>query len=368
MPITKRSLIVIACLCSACLLVVLRTRFYQRGSSVANIEEKLSHSSKNEISLMDISSQLEKEEEGKWRLPPVQTRQPKVLDCRELLTLAEARFDQLKDFQVIFRRVEEKSDGQKAHLSRTTVVLKGYRIYIDHHYGVNPNSVGYKFRRVIAYNGKKTTLYEPRRAFANVEAGQNHETDTQRYDFFSLNLLNAPLNDRLGPGFQNSMKAVANSALGSGRGRDDQSLISMLRNSKTAVRPFLEKIGRRDCHVIDTDHCTVWLDAERGCVPLRQVYRDRRRPQFVIIQFQVRRVTEVSPGFWVATRGRKIVPKSEIIIYVEGWVNNEPAIKVNAGVPDEFFDLWKHLPPGTEVWMNLHSRTWNFVDQNTASR
>ena len=86
------------------------------------------------------------------------------------------------------------------------------------------------------------------------------------------------------------------------------------------------------------------------------------------MEFKARRVTEVSPGFWMATRGRKITPKSEIIVIVNGWVNNEPAIKVNAGVPDEFFDLWKHLPPGTEVWTDKDKMTWSFVDQNSVPK
>jgi len=334
----------------------------RQHNSVANILDKLSRSSEDASSSEDIRLQLQREKEGRWRLPPADTNQPSILGRRELLALAQARSNKFTDFQVTFQRVEDKPNGQKVQLSRATVVLKGFRVYIDHYYSFDPNATPYEFRRIIAYNGRKTTLYEPKRALATVKAEQSHEVDTQYHDFFNLNLLNVPRNDRLGPGLRNSLKA------GLARGTGDQSLVSMLRDSKTTVRPLLEKIGEHNCHVIDGENCTVWLDANRGCVPLRQVFRDKRRPKLARIQFQVRRVTEVSPGFWVATRGRRIEPRSEIIVIVNGWVNNKPAIKVNAGVPDEFFDLWKHLPPGTEVWRDTDTMAWSFVDQNSVSR
>ena len=107
---------------------------------------------------------------------------------------------------------------------------------------------------------------------------------------------------------------------------------------------------------------------KRGCVPLRQVFKDSRNPNRIQMKYLVRRVAEVSPGFWLATRGRKIVGNSEVIIMVEGWFANKPAIKINAGVVDTFFNLWKHLPPGTEVWDRETNKTAiSFVDQNSVS-
>ena len=282
--------------------------------------------------------------------------------------MAEARSDQLKDFQVTFRTIEEKPIVNKVNRSRATLVLKGPRIYIDHYYSFDPNSPPFQFRRVVAFNGKKTTLYEAHSALASVRTEQSREVDTQNQEFLNLNLLNAPRNDRLGSGLRNSVTALASRFMDYGRGRDDQSLISLLRGSRTTVRPFLEKIGAHSCHVIDSDNFSVWLDAKRGCVPLRQVFKDSRNPNRIQMKYLVRRVAEVSPGFWLATRGRKVVGKSELIIMAEGWFANKPAIKINAGVADTFFDLWKHLPPGTEVWdRDTNKTSISFVDHNSVS-
>ena len=83
--------------------------------------------------------------------------------------------------------------------------------------------------------------------------------------------------------------------------------------------------------------------------------------------FLVEQVDEVSPGLWLATRGRKLVgPRpgvpevvggAEHTIVVSGTVD-EPSIRVNAGVDDDFFDLWEWLSPGTTCWDKDANKTW----------
>ena len=294
-----------------------------------------------------------------WRQTAVRTDRPSSLSRDELMAIVEARTKKVKDLQVTFDTVAVKPSPGMVARSRTTIVAKGSKTYIDNYYSDDPNATTHQFRRVAAFNGKRSTICHPRDASATVESTRSRETDTQGYRFFDLNLLNAPEASR---GYKKASltRRFGDLLARGGRGRDDQSLLSLLGNSRSKVRPLLEKIGDRSCHVVDCDSLTVWLDAERGCVPLRQIFHDERNPKLTVLVFLVRKVYEVAPGFWVATRGRKfnvltpgaalLTGTNENIILVPGWESASPAIRVNAGVPERFFDLWQSLPPGTTLW------------------
>jgi hypothetical protein len=308
----------------------------------------------------ETAGQTEREIVEQWRQPAVKTEQPASMTCKKLLATVEARTKKVKDFQVTFETVAVKPRARMVTRSRTTVVLKGPRTYIDNYYSKDPNATVHQFRRVVAFNGKRSTTYEASRGVASVESKLSREADTQGHRFFDLNLLNAPREARRGDTKRSLVKRLGDLVGKRGNGRNDQSLLSLLRNSKSKVRPLLEKIGGRNCHVVDCGALTVWLDAKRGCVPLRQIFYDERNPKQIVMVFLVRRVTEVAPSFWVATRGRKfnsptpgvakLTGSNEKIILVTGWESNKPTIRINADVPDKFFDLWQNLPPGTRLW------------------
>jgi hypothetical protein len=44
---------------------------------------------------------------------------------------------------------------------------------------------------------------------------------------------------------------------------------------------------------------------------------------------------------------------SEYILEVDGWKEGHPSIAVNAGIKDDYFDLWKHLPVGTRLFKDV---------------
>ncbi len=306
---------------------------------------------------VEASAQVEGDTIEKWRQPAVKTDQPSTLSRRKLLAIVETARKRIKDLQVTFHTVTVNPSAKMVTRARTTVVTKGPRTYIDEHYSFDPNAPVYQLRRIAAFNGKRSTLYQPQNTSASVEDTRHRETETQGHRFFDLNFLNRPKESRdYGRGRGLIERAILTR---NGRGNDDHSLLSLLANSGSKVRPVLEKIGDRSCHVVDCGSVTVWLDAERGCVPLRQIFHDERNPKQTMLVFLVRKVHEVSPGFWVATRGRKfniltpgaaeLTGTNEKIVLVQGWESDKPAIRVNAGVPDGFFDLWKNLPPGTSL-------------------
>jgi len=151
-----------------------------------------------------------------------------------------------------------------------------------------------------------------------------------------------------------------------GTGWDDQSLRSLLRHGR--VRDYLELVNGRVCHVVDVDGLTVWLDAERGCLVMRQVYHssgDTAYPQMV---FVTDAAVEVGLGFWLASKGRKTVnPRPGVpetaggmqsTMVVASWSSDQPSLRVNAGVDDAVFDLWRDLPAGTQVWDQGQGRAW----------
>ena len=253
-----------------------------------------------------------------------------------LLRKVEAARGRIQDLQVTFTFNATRpipSDAIKS--SKVTVVIKGSKTYIDRRFTDELKSPSYKFRRVVAYNGKRSTLHEASRGVASVKDGRENETLTHELGFFVLNLLNAPRED--------------------GRGYDDQSLISLLRNPEAEVKSKEEVVNGRSCQVVETRMLTVWIDTER-LVPLRQVFHGGTEK--AIMEFVVEKVAKVSPGLWFATRGRHIVyPRVRIqgippdgAEKVVRLARYKPSIAVNTGVDDRFFDLWKRLPPGTRLW------------------
>ncbi len=318
-----------------------------------------------------------KEQAEEWRQPALRTQQPSTRSREQLLAAVEATRRTITDFQATFESVRVPTQANMVNRERATVVVKGNRIYIDHYLSEDSDGLSYA-HRTLAFNGDRTTLMEPGRAVASVKDGPGDEVDTQRHEFFNLNLLNAPRRERPGTRGQGLFAGIDNALSGKGRGRDDQSVVSLLRNDAATVRPFLETVVGRDCHVVDCGPFTVWLDAERGCVPLRQVYYDRANPKQILMVFLVEKAAQVAPGLWVATRGRKILGPSassaaltggqETILFVKNWEDSSPAFQVNGGVPDEFFDLWRRLPPGTELWDQDRGRTTVVALEETATQ
>jgi len=236
--------------------------------------------------------------------------------------------------------------------TRTTAVVKGSKTYFDHEYGGLPKDDSRILHSEIAYNGERTTSYSPALGRADVVTKKDRRTRTQGNGFFDVMLLNPPRRHY--------------------QGRSDRSLISLLRSRASRLRGYIEIVDGHPCHVIDLYYqpnllallfgaalpkrpaMTVWLDRERGFLPVRSVSYTQPDFKKTQLQYVIDESVEIEECLWFAVKGRKSVyggmAPTEYVLEVDGWKDGNPSIAVNTGIEDEFFDLWKRLPPGTRVW------------------
>jgi beta-lactamase regulating signal transducer with metallopeptidase domain len=273
------------------------------------------------------------------------TKQGPTLTKEQILLGVEAARSQIKDISVNFSYNQVKGPpgnlGRRLHV---TWVLKESKAYTARVFGADPAPDSKTFKKEIAYNGRRTTFYEPDRGLAMVRTELTRETKTQGEGFFDLMLLNPPRDD--------------------GDGRNDQSLVSLLKSGKSRLRKQTEVVRGRICHVADLmdassdrPSMTVWIDAQRGFLPMRQVFYTKPGGDEILMLFDIEEARDLGNGLWFPVYGRKLVnpvpgmPEIsagiECVMEVDGWREGKPALTVNQGVKDEFFDLWKRLPPGT---------------------
>jgi hypothetical protein len=98
-------------------------------------------------------------------------------------------------------------------------------------------------------------------------------------------------------------------------GLADQSRVTLLATPGLIIRPILEDVDGRMCHVIEGRFFTgnldwvVWIDAERGCVPMKQQYYSITQEQNheMLKQFTATKVIESIAGVWVVVEGEKLI-------------------------------------------------------------
>ena len=267
------------------------------------------------------------------------------LEKDDILAAVQALRSRVMTFIVEYRCEAVKGDPKiLVPRHHAKVVLKGAKLYIQENYGTDPKVDPVMYPRRIAYNGARTTFFTEHMASARVSDARDRSATTESQEYFALMMFNEPR-----PG---------------GNGANDGSLISLLKSPSSRVRARPEPWSNRMCQVVDLfpgtselPSLSVWLDAERGFLPLRQVHyvviSGERR---VGMELMVDEAVMVAQDMWFAVSGRKrvhaIPPKiaeAEFVIDVEGWRGGRPAIHVNREVPDDLFDLFEHLPPGTEL-------------------
>jgi len=278
---------------------------------------------------------------------PTPTIRPAIYSRLELLEIAQSSRDAVADLEVRF--TYNSQPPQPRNLMNhfwARVLVKQEKRYIERRYAKSDDTP--QFERTASYNGSQSTSYDVKRAKAIITDTRTRECQTQGLGFFDMNLLNAPRPD--------------------GHGHDDQSLISLLKNGSARVRDHLEIVNDHLCHVIDTRELSVWLDAERSCVPIRQVFHNTlnaNRPSMVFVADEV---SETAPGVCFVTRGRKFISpaigSAELIgnmkrtMLVTHDAEMNPELFVNGGVDDDFFNLANHLPEGTQVFDASTNTTW----------
>ncbi|MDD5171326.1 MAG: hypothetical protein PHN75_21100 [Syntrophales bacterium] len=274
----------------------------------------------------------------------------------DILAAVESTRSQIQDLTVTFsfNALMGSDENDACWRSHQTITVQGDKTYVDHEYGPLPKLNPGVFHRRAAFNGERSTFYQVNDAMAGVQTSRELETKTKGYGFFDMMLLDPPKSESDGVG--------------------DQSLLSVLGSENSRLRQDLENVNGCLCYVVDLfnpfnvgspkPHLTVWLDPERGFLPVRQTYY--LRSGAIIMEFAVEQAIEVGPGLWFAVRGSKKVynneetgvRKSEHIMEVDGWKEGRPAIAINKGIAADFFDLWKRLPVGTYLYDSDVGEAW----------
>lgn len=173
--------------------------------------------------------------------------------------------------------------------SRSEVDLCYEKIRWDHQFGKKDGEL---LHRTVAFDGTNTVLQEHGRKMQSLHAGRLPELSVNGFGFFDLNML---------------VPASASPA-----DENDVSLAGILAMPTVELREGTEMVEDRACFVIDRRSpmvgnitATVWIDAERAGVPLRQHY-------FVpgstvpVLEFEATKVAEVAGGLWVVVDGTKL--------------------------------------------------------------
>jgi hypothetical protein len=262
-----------------------------------------------------------------------------VLSLEDIVAGVDALQSQIEDLSVEFSfnaiKEDPKNLGYRSHMR---VTVKGERIDYDHVYGASPAVSAKVFAKEIAFNGKQTTSYLKNFGTAAVSVERSREASTKGMGFFDLMLLNRP---------QTVLPSIG-----------DQNLSSLLKLPDARLRQKMEVVDGHLCHVVDVKQpgsvsVTVWIDCVRGFLPMRHVwFAPSAKPD---MEFSIEEAAEVAHGFWFATRGRKLLHadgrmikgECEWRLVVDTDAAGKPKISVNAGIENNFFDIWRRLPSGT---------------------
>ena len=226
------------------------------------------------------------------------------------------------------------------------IVVRGHdtagiarQILIDRSYGASDDKL---YHQRIAFNGKFTCWYQEFNHLAGLMPGVLPNVDVRREGFFALNMLSDP-------------------SRGPEASKINGSLAGMLRSVYTSVRPRMEDVDGVRCYVVDnggwfhTD-MTVWLDPDRGFLPIKQRIFGEKRDD--VTEWDVDRAERVGDK-WIATEGREVLPNGAVVrLAVLRDEKGAPKIAVNEKLADDYFDLWKTLPLGTRVFNEAANRTY----------
>jgi len=295
--------------------------------------------------------------------PDVPTSKPSLTKDDILATLTTAR-SHVHDLDVSFSfnaLHSEPDDPMKRFHAH--VVVKGNMLYIEKQYSGAVLRNGRAFDRELAFNGQFSTLFIKPGTVAFRTAGKSGECRLNGLAFFQI-------------GFLCPAEIYSDA--------EASSLPSLLKSSRSRLRPVLEVIEGKPCYVIDLftqppllDSLkgtaqtgiweTVWLDPAQGFLPIQVlIFGGTGLDSRPMMETTIDQAKEVLPGFWVPLHGRKVLNTTfsdhngvldaayqegaaEYTLEVDGCNTDHPAIIVNSGVADDFFELWKRLPAGTRV-------------------
>ena len=282
------------------------------------------------------------------------TTSPRAFLTREDIAAAvEANWSRIEDLTASFSwRTVGEAPPNVVSTDNMKIVVKGGKTYFYEVYAsAEQRASGKVFQREVAFNGKITTVHEPQRAKAMILPSQENETLAGLFPLTSTMMYSGL--ERQSP-----------------LGVDLANLTSCLKSQLASVREYQEEVDGHWCHVADLSSpgnggkiATLWIDPQRGYLPVRnEIYGGSEDP-YVLSRSIIEEAIEVAPNLWVPTRstcktGGKSTGKwmCQYKLEVNLLDNGKPDVAINSGVRDEFFDLWRRLPPGTEVYDKLADR------------
>lgn len=156
----------------------------------------------------------------------------------------------------------------------------------------------------------------------------------------------------------------------------DQSLAELLESPFCHVRPSLEQVGESWCSVVDLvndpsrgPRLTVWIDAQRGYLPVRQVWYDKRTRQSVLMEFCMDDLHQLAGGIWLPTLAHGSHGSDAWELRVDRDANGAFAMAVNEPVDEALFNLGDQLPPGSRAVNIRTNQHWTVAgrDHNAAA-
>lgn len=215
-----------------------------------------------------------------------------------------------------------------AERSRTEIDKCYEKVRRDQWFGKKEGTLTH---RTVAFDGSVSTLQEHNRKRHSLYGEKLEELTLNGLGFFDFNMLVPP------------SASLWND--------NDVSLVGVLGMSGIELRPETEAVNERPCFVVDRRStiagnitATIWIDAERAGVPMKQQYFV---PGFAVpvAEFVATKVVEAEPGLWVIVEGTKTVrlnwegnPKEFVTkLRVESDDKGSLLLKINPDLPESVF-------------------------------
>ena len=267
----------------------------------------------------------------------------------DLAAAVEANRSRIGDFSVFLSyTTTPESSPNIVSYDEMRIAVKGDRTYCRSTYASrSQRAEGKLFQREVAFNGEISIVHEPRRAKAMLLASRENETQVWNFPITRF--------------MRYTGKPVGPKQKG-----EPMSFASYIGNIGVRMRDQMEEVNGQWCYVTDRPGPegwsmeTIWISPDKGFLPVKIVMYYGEDPSSVWMEQYADDAVELEAGLWFPTRGRHIVrPQNpgelpwEYEYEVLRGEDGELDIAVNTGIEDDFFDLWKRLPPGTAVYDQL---------------
>jgi len=271
----------------------------------------------------------------------------------QLRTEVQTIRDSIKDFSVEFQFDAVKAPSNAVGFDHMLVAVKDHELFrMERHYGTMASDGEEPAKTFVAasFDGLKGYGYYQVTRMATVrDDGNIPLIDTEGSGYFDM-LLYYP----------------CSMARGEGVHRHD--LLTKLDSAGATLRAEQQEIEGHLCHVLDLDSLpngqpkqTIWLDAQRGLLPIqRHVFtRGADGNAQLLLELRIDEAVQLSEHVWMPTKGVRRTfavgmnpdptVATEYHMSVRMNADGTLAISLNTGLADSYFNYASELPPGTTV-------------------